>query len=188
MKRLYDMFIYNDVNKYASCDVMKNTPVAIFYRLSGFFYTILGILVFVLLKDFKKYDPNFPWFAYACMEFFHGFLIYKSDVMNFGKKDELIKMTDRVYSFVGMFITWIIISFRGFLGYSKFPVIYPLIHFIFGFIAMYAKYRSTKELRDSSKKMSCDEYLFWHGFWHCYPLFGCCYILIMFSKIEWNLL
>ena len=52
------MFIYNGVNKYASCDVMKNTPVAVFYRFSGFFYTLLGVLVFALLKDFRKYDPN----------------------------------------------------------------------------------------------------------------------------------
>jgi hypothetical protein len=153
---------------------MRNTPVAVFYRVSGFFYTILGILIFVIIKDFKKYDPKFPWFAYACMQFFHGFLIYKSDVINFGKKDKTIKIIDHIYS--------------SFLGYSKFPVIYPLIHFMFGFLAVFSKYHSTKELRISSQKASCDDYLFWHGLWHCYPLFGCFYILIMFSKIEWKLL
>ena len=40
-------------------EVTCNTYLAIFYRMSSFFYAIAGILVFIFYNQMKEYDKNY---------------------------------------------------------------------------------------------------------------------------------
>ena len=184
---IYDLFIYNDLNKFTECPINSKKIIPTFYRLSSFFFTLWGLLVIIIHKTFRKYDSKFPWLAYGFLNFFHGFLIYTTDVIYFGKKIHILKIVDRIVSFINLVLTWLTISFRGYLGYSKIPLFYINIHFILGLFTVYCKYRSTKELT-YSKGRSCRNYMIWHGLWHTYPLLGFIYTSIMFNRIEWKII
>ena len=182
---LHNLFIYNELNKFSYCPIRDNKPLPTFYRLSSYFFTIWGLFVIIIHKTFRKYDRGFPWLAYGFLNFFHGFLIYTTDVVYFGKKLYYLIILDRVVSFINLVVTWLVISFRAYSGFSTFPMFYINLHFILGIFTIYCKYRSTIALRKGGN--NCDYYMFWHGLWHTYPLMGCIYTFIMFNNLEWKL-
>ena len=181
----YDLFIYDKINNFKKCEIYDRGLISTFYRLSCFFFTIWGLFVILINKTFKKYDSKFPWLAYGFLNFFHGFLIYINDVVYFGKKIYYLKILDRMVSLINLVLTWLVISFRAYLGYSRIHLPYINLHFILGIFTVYCKYRSTKELKEN--KNNCEKYMIWHGLWHTYPMMGCVYTFIMFNNLEWKL-
>lgn len=181
MYTIYKVFYYDKIHKFKECNIYQKTLLGYFYRLSSFFYSLLGLLVLSNIKKLKKYDNRFPWKFLGLLNVINGLVIYIGDVIYFGKKNRIVKNVDKAVSSLNMFITWPVMVLRYLLGYSKFPMIYILIHGFFGFLAIYFKYMSTYELRHT-KSNNCNNYMLWHGLWHCYPLFAFIYISHMLKN------
>ena len=45
MYTIYKVFYYDEIHKFKECNIYQKTLLGYFYRLSSFFYSLLGILV-----------------------------------------------------------------------------------------------------------------------------------------------
>merc|ERR1719181_1721295 len=99
--------------------VYRNTPLAIFYRWSPFFYSVVGICVIAFFRQMQEYDQTFWWIPFGCALFCQGFISYMADVYTWGV-DSRWKTLDTYYAATLTFISGPVIIFRALTGYGHY--------------------------------------------------------------------
>ena len=153
-------------------EVKSNTYLGIFYRMSSFFYAIAGILVFIFYNQMKEYDKTFIWILFGFMLLGQSISSYMADVVTWGKQSKW-KEFDVYYASTLTFISGPIIIFRAIIGYASYPISATIIWSICVLFALFCKVMSSRSVRQNN----CKHYLFWHGLWHCLPLYASVIIL-----------
>tara|TARA_B100000424_G_scaffold269036_1_gene265093 strand:+ start:2863 stop:3501 length:639 start_codon:yes stop_codon:yes gene_type:complete len=154
-------------------EVFQDTPLAIFYRLSPFLYSLVGLCIIVFFEQLQEYDVTFWWISFGFALFCQGFISYMADVYTWGEKS-MWKTLDTYYAATLTFISCPVIIFRALVGYCNYPPALPILWSIFASWAIFCKFMSTRVLR---LKMACKNYLLWHGLWHCLPGYATALIL-----------
>jgi hypothetical protein len=171
---MLNQFLYNSIEPIEwRQTVYNNTPLSIFYRSSPFFYSLVGICVIVFYKRLREYDKTFTWIPFGFALFLQGFISYMGDVYTWGMVSNW-KNLDTIYAAFLTFVSGPIMIIRAFMGYANYPTSLPFLWGIFVIWAIVCKFMSTRVLR---LNLNVDEYLLWHGLWHCLPVYATAIIL-----------
>jgi hypothetical protein len=178
LRYLLNIFIFNGKEpKEWYVSLCNKSVLSRFYCCSSFFYSLVGLSIIIYHKQLQYYDKTFWWILFGFVLFIQGFLSYMGDIYMWGIESNWKTLDIYSASFL-TFISGPVIIYRGFMGYSSYPYYIVIIWFIFVLWAIYCKYMSTRVLK---LNMCCD-YLFWHGLWHCLPLYGVMIILWLSFK------
>ena len=154
--------------------VWANTPLAIFYRLSSFFYNLVGVLAIVFHDQLQEYDRTFWWIPVGCLLNGQGVITYMADVRTWGTPSRWKKL-GVVYATVLTLTCGPGIVIRGAIGLGHYPIAVPIAWTLSVTFAMFCKFMSTRSLRLEL----CEDYMFWHGLWHSLPAYASGIILCL---------
>ena len=157
--------------------VKDDSLLSTFYRISPLFYSVSGVYVIFLNKTLKKYDKDFWWSTMGILLILQGILSYMADVENLGKRSLWVDL-DIYLATILTFIGGPIIIFRSIMGYTNYPTSFTIAWFISVSICLTCKYLSSRAL----DLKSVDNYIFFHGLWHCLPIHALIIIFIFLVK------
>ena len=148
---------------------------AIFYRASPFLYSIIGLLLLVPSHNvaLQHCDQGFYWSAFGLGLILQGFVSYMGDVATWGRQSRW-KQFDLILAPSLTFIAVPTLALRGVLGVCRFPSGALPLWVTAGAVSIACKAQSAKCLSRPSRSPVADaaDYMFWHGLWHCLPLYG----------------
>lgn len=153
-------------------EVYSSTPLALWYRISPWGYSIVGVLLIVFSDDMSFCDSGLWWRAIGIGLCVQGLLSYLSDVWSWGRRDRaagLAKALDPVLASTLFAIVGPLICYRMAVGLFSLPSVVSRTWMTGCVLAVASKVMGAQEMQKRNPIVT--HYLAWHGCgWHGLPV------------------